>query len=78
MKWLVPKCPLFRGSTVHKEEDRLSIVDEMAGTKVTFIQRVHCIQIPFLLQGVSLEDMDEVFSQGFHKRLKSVLPSCLT
>ncbi len=24
-------CPLFRGSTVHKEEDNLSIVDTMAG-----------------------------------------------
>ncbi len=24
-------CPLFRGSTVHKEEDNLSIVDKMAG-----------------------------------------------
>ncbi len=23
-------CPLFRGSTVHKEEDNLSIVDKMA------------------------------------------------
>ncbi len=24
-------CPLFRSSTVHKEEDNLSIVDKMAG-----------------------------------------------
>ncbi len=44
-KWLVPKCPLFRGSTVHKEEDNLSIVDEMAGPKVSFIQRFHCILV---------------------------------
>ncbi len=43
MKWLVPKCPLFRGSTVHKEEDNLSIVDEMTGPKVSFIQRFHRI-----------------------------------
>ncbi len=41
-KWLVPRCPLFRGSTVHKEEDNLSIVDKMAGPKVSFIQRFHC------------------------------------
>ncbi len=27
-------CPLFRGSTVHKEEDNLSIVDKMAGPNV--------------------------------------------
>ncbi len=40
MRWLVPMCPLFRGSTVHKEEDNLSIVDEMAGPNVSFIQRV--------------------------------------
>ncbi len=33
-------CPLFRGSTVHKEEDNLSIVDKMAGPNVSFIQRV--------------------------------------
>ncbi len=26
-------------STVHKEEDNLSIVDEMAGANVSFIQR---------------------------------------
>ncbi len=42
-KWLVPKCPLFGGSTVHKEEDNLSIVDKMAGPKVSFIRRFHCI-----------------------------------
>ncbi len=24
-------CPLFRGSTVHKGEDNLSMVDKMAG-----------------------------------------------
>ncbi len=30
-------CPLFRGSTVHKEEDNLSIVDKMAGPYVSFI-----------------------------------------
>ncbi len=35
-------CPLFRGSTVHKEEDNLSIVDKMAGPNVSFIQRFHC------------------------------------
>ncbi len=35
-------CPLFRGSTVHKEEDNLSIVDEMAGPKLSFTQRFHC------------------------------------
>ncbi len=35
-------CPLFRGSTVHKEEDNLSIVDKMAGPNVSFIQRLHC------------------------------------
>ncbi len=29
-------CPLFRGSTVHKEEDNLSIVDKMAGPNVSF------------------------------------------
>ncbi len=34
-------CPLFRGSTVHKEEDNLSIVDKMAGPNVSFIQRLH-------------------------------------
>ncbi len=29
-------CPLFRGSTVHKEEDNLiSIVDKMAGPNVS-------------------------------------------
>ncbi len=28
-----PMCPLFRDSTVHKEEDNLSIVDKMAGPK---------------------------------------------
>ncbi len=27
-------CPLFRGSTVHKEEDNLSIVDKMADPNV--------------------------------------------
>ncbi len=27
-------CPLFRGSTVHKEEDNLFIVDKMAGPNV--------------------------------------------
>ncbi len=26
-------CPLFRGSTVHKEEDNFSTVDKMAGPK---------------------------------------------
>ncbi len=31
---------LFR---VHEEEDNFSIVDEMAGPNVSFIQRVHCI-----------------------------------
>ncbi len=31
-----------RCSTVHKEEDNLSIVDEMAGPNVSFIQRFHC------------------------------------
>ncbi len=36
-------CPLFRGSTVHKEEDNLSIVDKMAGPNVSFIQSVHCM-----------------------------------
>ncbi len=35
-------CPLFRGSTVHKEEDNLSIVDKMASPNVSFIQRVYC------------------------------------
>ncbi len=35
-------CPLFRGSTVHKEEDNLSIVDKMAGPNVSFIQRFYC------------------------------------
>ncbi len=34
--------PLFRGSTVHKEDDSLSIVDKMAGPNVSFIQRFHC------------------------------------
>ncbi len=34
-------CPLFRDSTVHKEEDNLSIVDKMAGPNVSFIQRFH-------------------------------------
>ncbi len=34
-------CPLFRGSTVHKEADNLSIVDKMAGPNVSFIQRFH-------------------------------------
>ncbi len=33
---------LFRGSTVHKEEENLSIMDKMAGPNVTFVQRVHC------------------------------------
>ncbi len=33
-------CLLFRGSTVHKEEDKLSIVDEMAGPNVSFISEV--------------------------------------
>ncbi len=28
-------CPLFRGSTVHKEEDNLSIVDKIAGPNVS-------------------------------------------
>ncbi len=37
-------CPLFRGSTVHKEEDNLSIVDKMAGPNVSFTQRFHCTQ----------------------------------
>ncbi len=27
-------CPVFRGSTVHKEEDNLSIVDKMADPNV--------------------------------------------
>ena len=36
------KCPLLGGSTVHKEEDNLSIVDKMAGPNVSFIQRFHC------------------------------------
>ena len=35
-------CLLFRGSTVHKEEDKLYIVDKMAGPNVSFIQRLHC------------------------------------
>ncbi len=34
---LVPMCPLFRGSTAHKEEDNLSIVDKMAGPNVASI-----------------------------------------
>ncbi len=42
-------CPLFRGSTVHKEEDNLSIVDKMAGPNVSFIQRMPCLH--FLGQG---------------------------
>ncbi len=36
-------CPLFRGSTVHKEKDNLSIVDKMVGPNVSFIQRFHCV-----------------------------------
>ncbi len=31
-------CPLFRGSTVHKEEDNLSIEDKMAGPNVSFFR----------------------------------------
>ena len=38
-------CPLFRSSTVHKEEDNLSIVDQMAGPNVSFIQRFHCTYV---------------------------------
>ena len=38
-------CPLFRGSTVHKEEDNLSIVDKVAGPNVSFIGRFHYIII---------------------------------
>ncbi len=35
-------CPLLGGSNVHKEEDNLSIVDEMAGPDVSFIGRFPC------------------------------------
>ncbi len=36
--YLTTMCPLFRGSTVHKEEDYLSIADP----NVSFIQRFYC------------------------------------
>ncbi len=43
-------CPLLGGSTVHKEEDNLSIVDKMAGPNVSFIPVMlflwPCFQIP--------------------------------
>ncbi len=35
-------CSLFRGSTVHKEEDNLSIVDK--NPNVFFIRRFHSTQ----------------------------------
>ncbi len=44
-------CPLFRGSTVHKEEDNLSIVDKMAGPFISIflfslpIIRMHTVVV---------------------------------
>ncbi len=42
-------CPLFGGSTVHKEEDNLSIVDERASPNVSFIRRFHTLCIDLLV-----------------------------
>ncbi len=44
-EWLVPMCPLFGGSTIHKEEDNLSIVDKMAGLPTCPLFRCYTVHI---------------------------------
>ncbi len=62
-------CPLFRGSTVHKEEDSLSIMDKMAGSNVSFIQRFICIEC-----GVKYIKISEVIAEiYFHFLFSNIL-----
>ncbi len=63
-------CPLFRGSTVHKEEDSLSIVDKMAGPNVSLIQRFICIECGVKYIKIS-EVVPEIYSFLRNKSPKS-------
>ncbi len=71
-------CPLFRGSTVHKEEDNLSIVDKTAGPNVSSIQRFQCVLI-LIIKYIYLYTCEGVYIRKRTTSLewtKQLVPMC--
>ncbi len=68
-------CPIFRGSTVHKEEDNLSIVDETASPNVSYIQRFHNLSIVAEMAGSNVSFMHCIFMIVLLEKIHSKINS---